>query len=114
MPQMKGISGLPEERRRLSMWVEKKCFLVRWENVIMQIENITDCVCAWRKEHDNRGEMVIAEVAIARGCDPVAMKSKIKEVCRIKLDPYKRPSKINIIDHLTINERFKKIRNTGM
>lgn len=87
----------------------EKVFPVEVENVIMQVKGVTDCA-VFGSPNLITGETVIAEATVALGTDPSIIKAEIRQLCSKLLDPYKRPSKLKIVDSIAMNDRFKKVR----
>jgi len=56
------------------------------------------------------GQSVAVEVVPEQDIDKREAKKAIRKFCRDKLDGYKIPTKINIVDQTNFGDRFKKIR----
>jgi acyl-CoA synthetase (AMP-forming)/AMP-acid ligase II len=87
----------------------EKVFPGEVENVIQQVKCVAEC-SVYGVNNLITGEMVVAEATLKPDCDTNEVKKLIRELCTLKLDVYKRPSKIKIVDQITVNERFKKVR----
>lgn len=81
------------------------------ESVIMELDSIEDCIVK-SERNAITGQMVVVDVVLKDGYNFKNEKSKIKSHCRIKLEPYKIPARINVIDKVLFTNRFKKVRNT--
>lgn len=81
------------------------------EGVILQIPFIQDCL-VYSQENSITGQSVYARIILKQGkiLSVLELKKEIRLFCKDKLANYKIPSKIEIIDKLEFNERFKKIR----
>ena len=90
----------------------EKVFPGEVENVILQLRSVTGC-SVYGIKNLITGEIVVAEVTIITNGDSTEIKKEIKEICARNLDPYKRPAKIKVVEGLTMNERFKKLRKPG-
>jgi acyl-coenzyme A synthetase/AMP-(fatty) acid ligase len=56
------------------------------------------------------GEIVVVDVVMKNGIDKKEAKKIIRKYCKSKLDNYKIPTKINLVEKINFGERFKKIR----
>ena len=87
----------------------EKVFPGEVENIILQLKCITGCT-VYGLKNIITGESVVAEVAVKQGFGATEVKNQIREICTQRLDAYKRPSRIKIVESISFNERFKKIR----
>lgn len=79
------------------------------ESVVLELCEIHDCK-ARGVTNAITGQMVVVDVVINKDYDFHEIKSIIRNHCRIKLDPFKVPVKINIVETIEFSDRFKKIR----
>lgn len=79
------------------------------EEVLMQIEEVENCI-VYGVKNPILGNVVEADVVLTAGYVPLVMIRHIKDFCKDKLQPYKIPVKINFVDEIKYNERFKKIK----
>ncbi|AXX90872.1 o-succinylbenzoate--CoA ligase [Arcobacter suis] len=77
------------------------------ESVILSMEEIEDCL-AYGEKNLITGQNVVCDVVLKN--DISNIKLLIRKFCKDKLDNYKIPTKINIIDKINFGDRFKKIR----
>ncbi len=77
------------------------------ENVIKEINNVAD-VNVFGDKNPITGNIVCAEVSMIKTEDKSEFKKKIRNHCRERLQSFKIPSRINIVDKLKYSERFKK------
>lgn len=79
------------------------------ESIILELQEIEDCK-AKGLTNAITGQMVVVDIVVKQGYDLQSIKSIVRNHCKLKLDPYKVPAKINIVDALAFSDRFKKIR----
>lgn len=77
------------------------------ENVIMDMGNVVD-VLVYGEKNDVLGNIVCSDVKLIH-YEP-DFQVRLKKHCREQLSPFKIPMKINIVDKIRVNERFKKVR----
>jgi acyl-CoA synthetase (AMP-forming)/AMP-acid ligase II len=56
------------------------------------------------------GNIVKAKVRLAQPLDVAEFRRRMREFCRDRLQPFKIPQKVELIEHEEWNERFKKVR----
>jgi acyl-coenzyme A synthetase/AMP-(fatty) acid ligase len=87
----------------------RKVFPSEVEQVILQIENIAEVVV-----HSERnaifGEVVAASVRLRTTEPKEEVRRRIREQCRKKLEPYKVPVRIEVVENITHSGRLKTIR----
>lgn len=79
------------------------------ESVILELPEIHDCK-AKGVTNAITGQIVVVDVVINKDYGSYEIKSIIRSHCRKKLDLYKVPAKINIVESIEFSGRFKKIR----
>lgn len=79
------------------------------ESVVLELQEIHDCK-ARGVTNAITGQMVVVDVVINSDHGFHEIKSIIRNHCRKKLDPFKVPAKINIVESIEFSDRFKKIR----
>lgn len=87
----------------------QKVFPTEIENVIRELDNITD-VTVTGEAHPITGNIVVAEVVLREEEDRKALTQRLKKHCRERLESYKIPVKIKIASRIRHSERFKKVR----
>jgi len=83
------------------------------ENVLLQLENIKD-VTVTGKPNPVTGEVVAATISLLAPEDPDALKRRVHQFCRARLERYKVPAVIEIASVDQYGARFKKSRNPAM
>ena len=87
----------------------EKVYPAEVESVIQEIDNVGE-VTVYGEKNPVVGNIVCARVGLLREEDKKAFSSRLKEHCRKKLQNYKVPVKVMIIDEKQHSERFKKMR----
>lgn len=88
----------------------QKVLPVEIESVILQMPQIVDCM-VFGEKNAITGMSVVAEIVIKNEqINNLEIKKNIRFFCRGKLDDYKIPTKVIIVEKTNINDRFKKIR----
>lgn len=86
-----------------------KVLPVEVESVILQIPQIIDCM-VYGEKNAITGQSVSADVVLKEGIDDFNAKKEIRRFCKDKLDDYKIPVKVNVVDRTNFGDRFKKVR----
>jgi acyl-CoA synthetase (AMP-forming)/AMP-acid ligase II len=79
------------------------------ESVILELSIIQDCTVIGIP-NSITGQMVGANITLNEPMDFVNVKAIVKKHCSSKLDKYKVPVKIFVVEKLDVSDRFKKIR----
>ena len=87
----------------------KKALPSEIENVIMELENIADCV-VYGEKNAITGQSVSCDVVLKSDMSKDELKKLIRSTCASKLERYKIPSKINVVEKIAFTNRFKKVR----
>lgn len=88
----------------------EKVFPMEIEDVIQEVSNVSEAI-VYGEKNMIMGNIVVADITLAEeNIDKNELIKKIKDHCKTKLQSYKIPVKINIIDHKLHSQRFKKIR----
>jgi acyl-coenzyme A synthetase/AMP-(fatty) acid ligase len=80
------------------------------EEVLMKFDNVLDCI-VYGKNNSITGQVVCAKIVLDNyqaTINDIELKKKIKAFCRLKLEKFKIPSKIDFVEKLEITKRFKK------
>jgi len=86
-----------------------KVFPQEVESVIMEFKEIADCL-VMGESNLLTGNIVIAFVQITENSDSKTVVNSLRKHLLSKLDRYKVPVKIKVVDQISHNKRFKKIR----
>jgi long-chain acyl-CoA synthetase len=89
----------------------EKVYPTEIENVILELPSVAN-VTVYGEKNAITGEIVCADITpVSNVSEPEReFVAKIKEHCRSKLQRYKVPVKINIVDDRQYSDRFKKVR----
>ncbi len=87
----------------------QKVFPAEVESVLMQIENINEA-SVYGTANPIMGNVVAAKIILKKEEKLNSVKSKIRKFCKNKLEPYKIPVHIELVEQTEVSERFKKVR----
>jgi acyl-coenzyme A synthetase/AMP-(fatty) acid ligase len=90
----------------------EKVFPQEVENVILEIEDVVD-VIVYGENNALTGKIVCAKIKFNGSESKADLIKKVKTYCRAKLEPYKVPVKIDLVDNTFESNRFKKNRVNG-
>lgn len=90
----------------------EKVFPQEVENVILEMSEISD-VIVYGEDNRITGKIVCAKISYTGDEPKSELIKKIKIHCRIKLEPFKVPVKIEFSESTFENDRFKKNRMDG-
>ena len=87
----------------------EKVYPAEVESVIQTIENVA-AVTVHGEPNPITGQIVCARVTLVRPEDPKAVAARVKEFCRGRLQAYKIPVRVRVVDQPQHSDRFKKTR----
>ncbi len=87
----------------------EKVFPTEIEDFIQSLDNVAEVV-VYGEQSNITGNIVCADISLVKNEDPRECVLRIKKACYQRLQPWKVPVKINIVDGIALNERFKKVR----
>jgi len=87
----------------------EKVYPTEVESVIQEMDNVAE-VTVFAKKNAITGNMVCAKVRLEKESDSKQFSIALKKFCREKLQTFKIPVKVEIIDQKQHSERFKKKR----
>jgi len=79
------------------------------ESIVLGMENIEDCM-AYALDNSITGQSVAIEVVINNELSAREVKKEIRMYCKNKLENYKIPTKVILVEKTNFSERFKKMR----
>lgn len=88
----------------------QKVYPAEIEEVLLQLSGVKD-VAVKGEPFPFIGNIVVAKVNLLEQESITSLRSRIYEFCKDKLESYKIPMKIEIVDNELFNNRFKKIKN---
>jgi len=80
------------------------------ENIILNMDNIQE-ITVYGEKHALMGNIVCANVLLINEEDPKEFARRLKGYCKEKMQGFKIPIKIKIVQESLFNDRFKKKRN---
>ena len=79
------------------------------ESIVLEIPEIEDCM-VYGESNIITGQTVVCDVVLKNELTQNEIKKIVRKFCKDKLDSYKIPTKVNIVDKTNFGDRFKKIR----
>lgn len=79
------------------------------ESVLLEMPGIVD-VMAYGEQNAITGQNVCVDVVLLPNIDAKQIKRQIRAFCKDKIDDYKIPTRVNVVEKVNFGERFKKIR----
>ncbi|PLY08732.1 MAG: o-succinylbenzoate--CoA ligase [Arcobacter sp.] len=79
------------------------------ESVVLSMDEIEDCM-VYGEQNAITGQTVVCDVVCSQALDKKELKKLIRSFCKQKLNNYKIPTKINLVEKTNFSDRFKKIR----
>ena len=77
------------------------------ESIILEMEEISDCM-VYGEKNAITGQTVVCDVVLNQEIENI--KKRVRVFCKDRLDTYKIPTKVNVVDKTNFSDRFKKIR----
>ena len=77
------------------------------ESMILEMEEISDCM-VYGEKNAITGQTVVCDVVLNKNIENI--KKRVRVFCKDRLDAYKIPTKVNVVDKTNFSDRFKKIR----
>ncbi|WP_141046819.1 ANL family adenylate-forming protein [Aliarcobacter cryaerophilus] len=77
------------------------------ESIILEMEEISDCM-VYGEQNAITGQTVVCDVVLNKNIENI--KKRVRVFCKDRLDTYKIPTKVNVVDKTNFSDRFKKIR----
>jgi acyl-coenzyme A synthetase/AMP-(fatty) acid ligase len=87
----------------------QKVYPAEVENVLMEIPNVRD-VTVTSAPNPITGAIVVANFNLIEPEDFTAFKKRVREFCRGRLEPFKTPARMQIVENDQFSGRFKKMR----
>ena len=77
------------------------------ESIILEMEEISDCM-VYGEKNAITGQTVVCDVVLNQEVENI--KKRVRVFCKDRLEAYKIPTKVNVVDKTNFSDRFKKIR----
>jgi acyl-coenzyme A synthetase/AMP-(fatty) acid ligase len=88
----------------------QKVYPIEVENVLLSIPNVKD-VTVFSQPHFLVGNIVVARFNLIDVEDFATFKTRVREYCKTRLEKFKIPTRIELVDGDQFNSRYKKIRS---
>ena len=82
------------------------------ESVLLGMDEIEDCL-VYGEQNAITGQSVSCDVVLKHGIDDSGFKILVRKFCKDKLDNFKIPTRVNVVQKTEFTERFKKTRIKG-
>ncbi|WP_148805576.1 ANL family adenylate-forming protein [Campylobacter concisus] len=82
------------------------------ESVLLGMDEIEDCL-VYGEQNAITGQSVSCDVVLKHGIDDSGFKILARKFCKDKLDNFKIPTRVNVVQKTEFTERFKKSRIKG-
>lgn len=79
------------------------------ENILLEMPQIADCM-AYGEKNAITGQIVAVDVVLKDEADKNEIRKEVRKYCAGRMENYKIPAKINIVDNTNFTGRFKKLR----
>ena len=90
----------------------EKVFPAEIESVVQELDNVAD-VGVYGERNPITGQIVCARVTLQQDEPHRAFAARLKKFCRTRLQPFKVPVKIQIVESPQYGTRFKRMRRAG-
>ncbi len=87
----------------------QKVFPAEVESVLLQMEGVTDAT-VYGEQNTITGQIVAARLNVEPATTESQLKREVRRFCKGKLEPYKIPVKVKLVDDRQFSDRFKKLR----
>ena len=82
------------------------------ESVLLGMDEIEDCL-VYGEQNAITGQSVSCDVVLKSGVEADGFKILVRKFCKDKLDNFKIPTRVNVVQKTKLTERFKKSRIKG-
>ena len=79
------------------------------ESVLLGMDEIEDCL-VYGEQNAITGQSVSCDVVLKSGVEADGFKILVRKFCKDKLDSFKIPTRVNVVQKTKLTERFKKSR----
>jgi long-chain acyl-CoA synthetase len=87
----------------------QKVYPAEVESVILEMDNVKNVTVSAR-ENSTMGQVVCAEIVLDEDEPVSVIKKKVRSYCKNKLESYKVPVHVEVVNEVRYTERFKRIR----
>jgi acyl-coenzyme A synthetase/AMP-(fatty) acid ligase len=89
-----------------------KVYPAEVESVLLEMGNVSDALC-FAESNPIMGEVVAAQIRLEQPESLADFTRRMRAHTRGRLERFKVPVRVEIVDHSMVNARFKKIRTSG-
>ena len=82
------------------------------ESVLLGMDEIEDCL-VYGEQNAITGQSVSCDLVLKSGVEADGLKILVRKFCKDKLDNFKIPTRVNVVQKTKLTERFKKSRIKG-
>ena len=82
------------------------------ESVLLGMDEIEDCL-VYGEQNAITGQSISCDVVLKSGIEADGLKILVRKFCKDKLDNFKIPTRVNVVQKTEFTERFKKSRIKG-
>jgi acyl-coenzyme A synthetase/AMP-(fatty) acid ligase len=86
-----------------------KVFPAEVESVLLEMDNVSDAV-VFGQPHPITGHIVAAKVKLKKAEPLKGFKSRMRRFAKDRLQPYKIPAKVHLVEDILHNDRYKRMR----
>ena len=79
------------------------------ENVLCSVDGVAEAF-VYGKDNPLLGSLVMAEIVVSPGKDPIIVVEAARTVCRHRLSRHEVPQRLTHVDRIHVNETGKKVR----
>lgn len=79
------------------------------ESLLLTIPEIKDCM-VYGEKNAITGQSVVCDVVSSKIADSKEIKKFVRSFCKDRIENYKIPTKVNLVERTNFSDRFKKIR----
>ncbi len=87
----------------------RKVYPTEVENVLLQMTNVTDASVTG-EDHPITGSILLARVNLRDSEEPADFRKRLRLFCRERLEPFKVPARIIIVNRNQFSSRYKRMR----
>jgi len=88
-----------------------KVYPAEVENLLLEMSNVEDATVTGAP-NPITGRMIVARVKLHEEENPAQFRQRVREFFRTRVEPFKIPARIEIVDSAQFSPRFKKMRSS--
>lgn len=87
----------------------QKVYPAEVESVLMEMDNVVNASVRGEKNLIT-GNIIVARLTLAKPEEMAALKKRVRKFCQERLESYKMPVKIEVVEDIQCSDRFKKMK----